>query len=70
MVARRHLHSKGTPPYVVNLDPAAEHFAYPVAADIRELISLEDVMEAQQEIEKLRERRAAKKREEHEARER
>ena len=30
--------------HVVNLDPAAEHFQYPVAADIRELISLEDVM--------------------------
>eukprot|EP00322_Chrysochromulina_rotalis_P006073 CAMPEP_0115859832 /NCGR_PEP_ID=MMETSP0287-20121206/16818_1 /TAXON_ID=412157 /ORGANISM="Chrysochromulina rotalis, Strain UIO044" /LENGTH=278 /DNA_ID=CAMNT_0003314143 /DNA_START=40 /DNA_END=876 /DNA_ORIENTATION=- len=30
--------------HVVNLDPAAEHFSYPVAADIRELISLEDVM--------------------------
>jgi GTPase SAR1 family protein len=31
--------------HVVNLDPAADHFAYPVSADIRELISLEDVME-------------------------
>lgn len=30
--------------HVVNLDPAAEHFTYPVAADIRALISLEDVM--------------------------
>ncbi|KAL1511309.1 hypothetical protein AB1Y20_006114 [Prymnesium parvum] len=30
--------------HVVNLDPAAEHFSYPVACDIRELISLEDVM--------------------------
>ncbi|GMH00630.1 hypothetical protein Nepgr_002469 [Nepenthes gracilis] len=31
--------------HVVNLDPAAEHFDYPVAVDIRELISLDDVME-------------------------
>jgi len=30
--------------HVVNLDPAAEQFAYPVSSDIRELISLEDVM--------------------------
>ena len=29
--------------HVINLDPAAEHFAYPVAADIRSLISLEEV---------------------------
>ena len=26
-------------------DPAAEHFNYPVAFDIRDLVSLEDVME-------------------------
>lgn len=31
--------------HVVNLDPAAEHFDYPVAMDIRELVSLEDVMD-------------------------
>uniref|UniRef100_A0A3P8USD9 GPN-loop GTPase 3 n=1 Tax=Cynoglossus semilaevis TaxID=244447 RepID=A0A3P8USD9_CYNSE len=30
---------------VVNLDPAAEHFNYPVMADIRELIQVDDVME-------------------------
>ncbi|KAI8504945.1 GPN-loop GTPase 3 [Branchiostoma belcheri] len=30
---------------VVNLDPAAEYFDYPVMADIRELISVDDVME-------------------------
>lgn len=30
---------------VVNLDPAAEHFDYPVHADIRELIHIDDVME-------------------------
>ncbi|XP_022341179.1 GPN-loop GTPase 3-like [Crassostrea virginica] len=31
--------------HVVNLDPAAEHFDYPVLADIRELIHLDDAME-------------------------
>ncbi|CAL5395468.1 unnamed protein product [Camellia sinensis] len=31
--------------HIVNLDPAAENFNYPVAMDIRELISLDDVME-------------------------
>ncbi|GAB4844307.1 hypothetical protein Ancab_037670 [Ancistrocladus abbreviatus] len=31
--------------HIVNLDPAAEQFDYPVAMDIRELISLEDAME-------------------------
>eukprot|EP00850_Spirogloea_muscicola_P011405 SM000070S21371 [mRNA] locus=s70:505834:508576:- [translate_table: standard] len=30
---------------IVNLDPAAEHFEYPVSIDIRELVSLEEVME-------------------------
>lgn len=29
----------------MNLDPAAEHFEYPVAIDIRDLISLADVIE-------------------------
>jgi hypothetical protein len=31
--------------HIVNLDPAAEHFSYPVAFDIRDLISLDDVTE-------------------------
>ena len=30
--------------HVVNLDPAAEHFKYPVAADIRDLVPLDEVM--------------------------
>lgn len=34
--------------HVVNLDPAAEEFKYPLALDVRELISLEDVMEEMQ----------------------
>lgn len=32
---------------VVNLDPAAEHFSYPVMADVRELIHIDDVLEDQ-----------------------
>ena len=31
--------------HVINLDPAAEHFDYTVLADIRDLISVSDVME-------------------------
>lgn len=31
---------------VINLDPAAEHFDYECLADVRELISVEDAMEA------------------------
>ncbi|KAK4768503.1 hypothetical protein SAY87_003644 [Trapa incisa] len=30
---------------VINLDPAAENFDYPLASDIREIISLDEVME-------------------------
>jgi nitrogen-specific signal transduction histidine kinase len=30
---------------IVNLDPAAEYFEYPLTADIRDLIQLDDVME-------------------------
>ncbi|CAG7734335.1 unnamed protein product, partial [Allacma fusca] len=32
---------------VVNLDPAAEHFDYEPLADIRDLISVDDVLEAE-----------------------
>lgn len=31
--------------HVVNLDPAAEHFDYPVLVDVRELIQVDDAME-------------------------
>ncbi|GFR41654.1 hypothetical protein Agub_g2396 [Astrephomene gubernaculifera] len=31
--------------HVVNLDPAAESFQYPVSLDVRDLVSLEDVVE-------------------------
>ncbi|KAG2531835.1 hypothetical protein BBO99_00000839 [Phytophthora kernoviae] len=37
--------ASGRMTYVVNLDPAADNFEYPVAFDIRDLISVEDVME-------------------------
>ncbi|XP_056288097.1 GPN-loop GTPase 3 [Pseudoliparis swirei] len=40
-----HLAAMNRSAHVVNLDPAAEHFDYTVMADIRELISVEDVME-------------------------
>ncbi|XP_061589420.1 GPN-loop GTPase 3 [Cololabis saira] len=41
----QHLQASNRSVHVVNLDPAAEHFDYPVMADIRELISVDDVME-------------------------
>ncbi len=31
--------------HVANLDPAAEHFRYDVSFDVRDLISVDDVME-------------------------
>ena len=37
--------TKGRTVHVVNLDPAADAFAYTCSADIRDLITLEDVME-------------------------
>ncbi|WRX07540.1 GPN-loop GTPase - like 1 [Theobroma cacao] len=40
-----HCETLGRSINIVNLDPAAENFDYPVAMDIRELISLDDVME-------------------------
>ena len=41
----QHCASIGRTVHVINLDPAADDFRYPVTADVRELISLEDVME-------------------------
>jgi len=41
---RNHIETLNRRVHVINLDPAAEHFRYPVAADIRDLISLDDVM--------------------------
>lgn len=36
------------PVHVVNLDPAAEEFKYPVSIDVRDLVTLDDVMEEMQ----------------------
>jgi GTPase SAR1 family protein len=47
-VIHKHCHTVGRAVHVVNLDPAAEHFDYPVAIDIRDLIGLEDAMEEMQ----------------------
>lgn len=41
----QHCEALGRAVQVVNLDPAAELFGYPVMADIRELIEVDDVME-------------------------
>ncbi|KAK1263457.1 hypothetical protein QJS04_geneDACA009367 [Acorus gramineus] len=41
----RHCETMRRTVHIVNLDPAAEHFDYPVATDIRELVCLDDVME-------------------------
>ncbi|XP_064391742.1 GPN-loop GTPase 3-like [Halichondria panicea] len=41
----KHCHASRRAVYVVNLDPAAEHFDYPVHVDVRELIHIDDVME-------------------------
>eukprot|EP01129_Flabellula_baltica_P014132 TRINITY_DN6711_c0_g1_i2.p1 TRINITY_DN6711_c0_g1~~TRINITY_DN6711_c0_g1_i2.p1 ORF type:complete len:279 (-),score=55.02 TRINITY_DN6711_c0_g1_i2:22-834(-) len=40
-----HCESIGRSIHVINLDPAAEVFQYPVSIDIRDLITLDDVME-------------------------
>lgn len=40
-----HAHSLGRSVHLFNLDPAAERFEYEPSIDLRELISLEDVME-------------------------
>lgn len=41
----RHCEASKRAVHVVNLDPAAEHFDYPVSIDVRELITLDDAME-------------------------
>ncbi|XP_013412105.1 GPN-loop GTPase 3 [Lingula anatina] len=41
----KHCECIGRTVHVINLDPAAEYFDYPLYADIRELISVEDAME-------------------------
>lgn len=43
-----HLHSKGTPPYVVNLDPACREVPYPANIDIRDTVNYKQVMKQYQ----------------------
>ena len=43
----RHGEATGRQIKVVNLDPAAEHFDYEPLCDIRDLISVDDAMEAE-----------------------
>ncbi|CAI4232100.1 unnamed protein product [Auanema sp. JU1783] len=40
-----HLHSKNTPPYVINLDPAVHKVPYPANVDIRDTVKYKQVME-------------------------
>ncbi|KAL6061071.1 GPN-loop GTPase 3 [Balamuthia mandrillaris] len=44
-VIRQHCENTGRSVHIVNLDPAAEVFNYPVSLDIRDLITIDDVME-------------------------
>ena len=41
----KHCEAIGRPVHVFNLDPAAEHFDYPVSWDIRSVVSIDDVTE-------------------------
>lgn len=42
---KSHCDTIGRAVHVVNLDPAAEHFEYPVSFDVRDLVTVEDAME-------------------------
>lgn len=39
-----HLHTKGTPPYILNLDPAVTHMPYSANIDIRDTVDYKEVM--------------------------
>ena len=39
-----HLHSKNTPPYILNLDPAVTHMPYAANIDIRDTVDYKEVM--------------------------
>lgn len=39
-----HLHSKSTPPYVLNLDPAVMHLPFDANIDIRDTVDYQEVM--------------------------
>ena len=41
----QHCQSSGRRLHIINLDPAADVFTYPVSADIRDLISVTEVSE-------------------------
>jgi len=43
-----HLHSQGSPPYVVNLDPACREVPYPANIDIRDTVNYKQVMKQYQ----------------------
>uniref|UniRef100_A0A2K5YG55 GPN-loop GTPase n=1 Tax=Mandrillus leucophaeus TaxID=9568 RepID=A0A2K5YG55_MANLE len=46
-VSRRltgHLHAQGTPPYVINLDPAVHEVPFPANIDIRDTVKYKEVM--------------------------
>mmetsp|Transcript_24953 Transcript_24953/g.69587 ORF Transcript_24953/g.69587 Transcript_24953/m.69587 type:complete len:272 (+) Transcript_24953:191-1006(+) len=45
---KTHCDAIGRAVHCVNMDPAAEHFGYPVSFDVRDLVTLEDVMEEMQ----------------------
>ena len=39
-----YLHSKDTPPYILNLDPAVTHMPYSANIDIRDTVDYKEVM--------------------------
>ncbi|KAM4770748.1 GPN-loop GTPase 1 [Rhinophrynus dorsalis] len=39
-----HLHGKGSPPYVINLDPAVHEIPFPANIDIRDTVNYKEVM--------------------------
>jgi len=39
-----HLHSQGSPPYVINLDPAVHEVPFPANIDIRDTVKYKEVM--------------------------
>lgn len=39
-----HLHAQNTPPYILNLDPAARYMPYTANIDIRDTVDYKEVM--------------------------
>lgn len=52
-----YLHSKNTPPYILNLDPAVTHMPYEANIDIRDTVDYREVMK--QSVRVRGERRAS-----------